>query len=66
MYRYKAILNWDLKKKKKKVTSFDLEMELPNLENVSIEDLFAEMLRRMKCATKGEKRVILVGRFIEG
>ncbi|CAM6038329.1 unnamed protein product [Sphagnum compactum] len=34
---------------------------MANLEDVSNEDLFAEFLRRMKCATKGEKRIILIG-----
>lgn len=35
---------------------------MANLEDVSNEDLFAEFLRRMKCATKGEKRIILIGK----
>lgn len=34
---------------------------MANLEEVPNEILFAEFLRRMKCATKGEKRVILIG-----
>lgn len=36
-------------------------MAAPNLEDVGSAALFAEMLRRFKCATKGEKRIILVG-----
>lgn len=35
---------------------------MATLEDVSNEDLFAEFLRRMKCATKGEKRIILIGK----
>ncbi len=35
---------------------------MASLEDVSNEDLFAEFLRRMKCATKGEKRIILIGK----
>jgi hypothetical protein len=35
---------------------------MANLEDASNEDLFAEFLRRMKCATKGEKRIILIGK----
>ncbi|KAG0622385.1 hypothetical protein M758_3G093500 [Ceratodon purpureus] len=31
------------------------------LEDVSNEELFSEMMRRMKCSTKEEKRVILIG-----
>lgn len=34
---------------------------MASLEDVSNDDLFAEFLRRMKCATKGEKRIILIG-----
>jgi hypothetical protein len=37
---------------------------MANLEDVSNEDLFAEFLRRMKCASKGEKRIILIGKKV--
>ncbi|KAL6182588.1 hypothetical protein ACLB2K_044007 [Fragaria x ananassa] len=34
---------------------------MANLEDVPTTDLFSEVLRRMKCATKPDKRLILVG-----
>lgn len=36
-------------------------MASPNLEDVSHDDLMTEVLRRLRCAPKSEKRIILIG-----
>ena len=35
-----------------------------NLEDVPSMDLMTELLRRMKCSTKPDKRLILIGDFL--
>ena len=35
-----------------------------NLEDVASVDLMTELLRRMKCSTKPDKRLILVGKLL--
>lgn len=36
---------------------------MANLEDIPSVDLTTELLRRMKCATKPDKRLILVGNY---
>ena len=39
---------------------------MPDLTDVPVEDLMAEVQRRMMCATKPQKRVILIGKQQRG
>ena len=39
---------------------------MPDLTDVPVEDLMAEVQRRMMCATKPQKRVILIGKQQDG